>query len=126
MNCIQSYKEQVLKTANQNKQQTNPINDSIDEDQQMQFEISSDLPQNSNKEKFLLDEIEGFINKMQISDSPDGATITASIESRLITLERSKVTRYTDQSQRADYPTDTFFSYVSDIQDKDVPWGRKA
>ena len=34
----------------------------------MQFDISSDLPKNSAKEKVLLEEIEEFINKMQLSN----------------------------------------------------------
>ena len=33
----------------------------------MQFDMSSDMPKNSAKEKVLLEEIEEFINKMQLS-----------------------------------------------------------
>lgn len=47
-----------------NKNQSS--NDSTD-DEQMQFDMSSDMPKNSAKEKVLLEEIEEFINKMQLS-----------------------------------------------------------
>lgn len=67
----------------------------------------------------------GKMNTMTIEDAPDSAVIQLTIESRLVELGRSKPRRYNHESHIARYPGDTFFSYVADLQDKQVPWGRK-
>lgn len=67
----------------------------------------------------------GKMNQMPIEDSGESSTITITVESKLVELGRALVRRYTHESQQARYPGDTFFSFVADIQDKGVPWGRK-
>jgi len=48
------------------------------------------------------------------------ATIKISAESKLIALQRAKNRFCTDQDQRADYPDDTFFSGVAELQDLEI------
>jgi hypothetical protein len=68
----------------------------------------------------------GYMNTMSIEDSGETSNITLTVESKLIELNRPRVRRYTHESQKSRYPTDTFFSYVADLQDKDIVWGRKT
>ena len=68
----------------------------------------------------------GFMDTMQISDEPETATVVLTIESKLVELERSRNWRYTDESHKARYSGDSFFSFVQDIQDQQVAWGRSA
>lgn len=67
----------------------------------------------------------GKMNTMRIDDGPDTSTVTLAIESRLVELGRAKVRRYNHESHVSRYPGDNFFSYVADLQDKQVSWGRK-
>ena len=68
----------------------------------------------------------GFMDTMQISDEPETATVVLTIESKLVELERSRNWRYTDESHKARYSGDSFFSFVQDIQDQQVAWGRSV
>tara|TARA_R100001509_G_scaffold133431_1_gene87016 strand:- start:249 stop:881 length:633 start_codon:yes stop_codon:yes gene_type:complete len=67
----------------------------------------------------------GFLDTMTIQEGADTATISVTVENRLIDLERSRVLRYTDQSQKARFPDDKGFAFVEDLQDKTIQWGRK-
>ena len=71
-----------------------------------------------------LEVFSGFMDIMSIDDSGDNCSISVSIESRLIILDRKSTFRYTQETQEARYPGDTFFSYVADLADKQVVWGR--
>jgi hypothetical protein len=66
----------------------------------------------------------GYMNTMTIEDDGEKASITLSIDSKLVALERSKIRRYTHESQQARYAGDSFFSYVTKLQDKQVQWGK--
>jgi hypothetical protein len=66
----------------------------------------------------------GRMNTMTIEDAPDGASVSLTLESRLVELGRAKVRRYNHESHIARYPGDLFFSYVADLQDRQVVWGR--
>ena len=68
----------------------------------------------------------GRMKSMAISDDAENPSISLQIESKLIDLDRGKADRYTDASQRGRYPADTFFSYITDLVDKPLVWGRKA
>lgn len=68
----------------------------------------------------------GFMDTMNIEDSGDSSVITLTVESKLVQLERAKERRYTHESQQSRHRGDTFFSFVSDLQDKEVVWGRKS
>lgn len=74
----------------------------------------------------------GFMDKMTIQDSAEGATIQLTVESRLIALERPNVRRYTRESHagvrtaKSLSGSDTFFDWVTKLQDKQIVWGRST
>jgi len=67
----------------------------------------------------------GFMNTMSIEDSGETSTITLTVESKLVRLEKASNRRYTHENHVSRHAGDTFFSYVADLQDKDVVWGRE-
>ena len=68
----------------------------------------------------------GRIDTMTIEESVEEASIVVSIENRLIDLERPMSRRYTNEDQVSLYPGDTGFSYVNDLQDKTIDWGKTS
>ena len=72
------------------------------------------------------------MDQMTIQDSGETATISLTVESRLITLERANVRRYTAKSHEAVRTakgltgSDTFFDWVTQLQDKQIVWGREV
>lgn len=68
----------------------------------------------------------GQADTMRIVDAADSATIELTVESRLVELERPRIRRYTHEDHISRNPGDNFFSYVADLQDKSIIWGRKA
>ena len=68
----------------------------------------------------------GRIDQMSIEESGETASISVSIENRLIDLERPRIRRFTNEDQQALYPGDTGFSFVNDLQDKTFEWGKSA
>lgn len=67
----------------------------------------------------------GLVNTVEPEDHGDTATITLRAESKLLMLSRPRPRRYTDEDQQAEYPGDTFFAWVSEIQDIRLPFGMK-
>ena len=74
----------------------------------------------------------GYMDRMTIQDAGETSTITLTVESRLITLERPVIRRYTDKSHQSviategyGSSTDTFFKWVTKLADKQVVWGRE-
>ena len=74
----------------------------------------------------------GYMDKMTIQDAGETSTISLTVESRLIALERPNIRRYTRESHAAVRTakglsgTDTFFDWVTKLQDKPVVWGRAS
>lgn len=68
----------------------------------------------------------GFMNTMTIEDTAENGTVSVLVDSRLVELERASNRRYTSESHKARYPSDTFFDYVADLQDKQIVWGRES
>ncbi len=66
----------------------------------------------------------GLMNTMTIDDSGEASTISLSVESKLVRLGSSSNWRYTDANHKSRNPGDTFFSYVADLQNKEISWGR--
>ena len=66
----------------------------------------------------------GFMNTMSIEDTGETSKITMTVESKLVALDRASNRRYTHENHVARNSGDTFFSFVADMQDKDVVWGR--
>lgn len=67
----------------------------------------------------------GLIDQMSINDTGETLTISVSIESRLIDLERPRIWRYTSEDQKRVYPADKGFDFVNDLQNKQIIWGRE-
>jgi len=68
----------------------------------------------------------GLMNVMTIEDSGETSIISLTVESKLIRLEKASNWRYTEGSQQSRHSGDTFFSYVSSLQDRDIVWGREV
>lgn len=80
---------------------------------------------NSSNALIAIDEVfNGYIDQMTIAEGAETSTIGISVESRLIDLERARIFRYNDQSQKARYANDKGFEFVEDLQDKQFNWGR--
>ena len=73
----------------------------------------------------------GYMDTMAIDEGPETSTITTSIESRLIDLERPRNRRYTSESQKqrntSALPTNTTgdlaFDFVESLQNQRLQWG---
>lgn len=52
------------------------------------------------------------------------ATVSMTVENRLVDLERARVRRYTDADQQAEYPGDLAFQFVAGLVEKEITWGR--
>lgn len=68
----------------------------------------------------------GSLNTMPIEDSGETSVITATVDSKLVETEKASNLRYTSETQKSRYAGDTFFDYVSAIQDADIVWGRAS
>lgn len=66
----------------------------------------------------------GLTDVAQIDETSVDATISLSIESRLIDLERNVDRRWTQEDQAIIDPTDTGFRFVPSLQDAQVRFGR--
>jgi len=66
----------------------------------------------------------GRLDVMTISENADTSSIKVSCENNLIILTQTKERTYTPEDQKLDYPSDTFFDQVADLQDKEITWGR--
>lgn len=66
----------------------------------------------------------GLIDEMPINDDATSVTIGLTIESKLITLQRNNVRRYTSANHKLRHPTDTFFDWVTQLADMEIVWGR--
>lgn len=74
----------------------------------------------------------GYMDKMTIQDAGETSTISLTVESRLIALERANVRRYTRESHAAVRTakgltgSDTFFDWTTQLQDRQIVWGREV
>ena len=68
----------------------------------------------------------GFMDQMNIDDSSETSTVELKIENRLIDLEKPRNRRFTNQNQKSRFPNDDGLEFVEDIQDREIPWGRKG
>mgnify|MGYP003645835574 CR=1 FL=1 len=68
----------------------------------------------------------GLMDVMTINHSGESVTVALSIESKLVTLQRANIRRYTQANHTLRHPGDDFFSNVTSISDKELVWGRKA
>lgn len=70
---------------------------------------------------------EGLIDALPISDDPNGPRqISGLFENKLVELDDAPNFKYTQAAHQAVHPGDTFFNFVNDIIDKEIPWGRET
>lgn len=68
----------------------------------------------------------GYMDQMNIEEGAETSTIELMVENKLIDLERARVARFTSGYQKSIYPSDLGLDFIEDLQDKQIPWGRKA
>lgn len=66
----------------------------------------------------------GLANALPFEDDGQNATVELLVDSKLVLLEKASNLRYTEESHKPQNPDDSFFSFVADLQDKDLIWGR--
>jgi len=79
----------------------------------------------SNEVAGVLTYFKGRMQTMKINDTPDGAMIALTAESRLIDLTKPRGYRYTNQAQQHLFSGDLGMKYISQIQEKQIFWGKK-
>ncbi len=67
----------------------------------------------------------GSLNQMVIEHSLESGSITVTVDSKLVELEKASNYRYTSESHKARHPNDTFFDFVAAIQDKQIVFENK-
>jgi hypothetical protein len=65
----------------------------------------------------------GTIDVPTVSADGDTLSITLSLESRLVDLQRPSNRRYTAADQHIDYPNDIAFNWVEPLNDASFKWG---
>jgi len=68
----------------------------------------------------------GRLDVMNILEEGETATITVTVENRLIDLNRPRIRRYTSEDQKAIFVGDLGFDYVNELQNKQIEWGRTS
>lgn len=76
--------------------------------------------------QIIADPVVVFKGRMDTCDIQLGqtATITLTVESRLVDWERPRTRRYNDADQQAAHPGDKGMQYVDQMVSKDLKWGR--
>jgi hypothetical protein len=59
----------------------------------------------------------GKMDQPTVSVGPDTISITLALETKMLDLQRASNRRYTSADQRLQYPTDTAFSWVEQLED---------
>jgi hypothetical protein len=66
----------------------------------------------------------GRMDVPNIEANGETVTITIAYENRLIDMDRPREFRYTDQSQKLNFPADRGFEFVTALQEAEIVWGR--
>lgn len=67
---------------------------------------------------------EGRLDIPALQENGETSTITISYESRLIDLQRTRESRYTNEDQQREFPGDLAFEFVPNLQEISINWGR--
>ena len=88
--------------------------------------VNIGLESNVKQSNVLIDMFVGYMDQMNIDESPETSTISLSLESKLLDLDRPVLRRYNNESQKALFPNDRAFEFLNDLQGKDLSWGRAS
>lgn len=80
----------------------------------------------ADDEPTLVDLFVGDMDQMDIIEGPDTSTVSVKVESRLITLDKPNLRRYTSENQKALFSGDLAFDFVNDLQTKEILFGRAS
>lgn len=76
----------------------------------------------------IADPLKCFAGRMDVpvvEEGGDTSTISITVESSLVDLQRSRLRRYTHEDQQIDFPGDLGFQYVVGIQNWNGVWGNQ-
>lgn len=93
------------------------IEDGLDHSQLVGLDLSTSQPAS------LFELFTGTMDQINSTDGEQTATISLSVESKLIDLQRARNRRYTDNNQQGRYSGDLAFEFVNRLQDEDIPYG---
>ena len=68
----------------------------------------------------------GKMDVLNINEGAETSTITLKIESRLVSFDLPLNRMLTLEDQQVDYSTDLGFEFISNLQDKEIIWGKKT
>ncbi len=68
----------------------------------------------------------GKMDVLNINEGPETSTISLNIESRLVTFDLPLNRMLTLEDQQVDYSSDLGFEFISNLQDKEIIWGKKT
>lgn len=64
----------------------------------------------------------GEMDQMNINYGPETCVISLDVESRLVDLQRSRIRRYTNESQKSRFPDDDAFEFITRLQNEQPEW----
>lgn len=64
----------------------------------------------------------GLMDTIEITNNGETADVRMSVESILITGQRQKIRRYTNEDQRKRFPNDRGLEFINQLQDKELVW----
>jgi len=79
-----------------------------------------------NRKTDLTEIFVGYMDKMDIEETPDNSTITLALENKLIDLEKPRPPRFTSSYQKSIYPDDLGLDFVESLQQKELFWGKRT
>ena len=65
----------------------------------------------------------GNMDVLTITESAENHIVSVQLESRLVTLERSKTRRFTKEDQQIEFPDDLGLNNIAKLRDKKIEWG---
>lgn len=64
----------------------------------------------------------GFMDVMSITEGGENCDVSVSIENKMITITKTKESRYTGEDQKRKYSGDLGLDFVAFLQDKEIVW----
>lgn len=70
--------------------------------------------------------LSGRMDQIEKQDGGKTATLSLTVENRLVDLYRNRERRLTHEDQQTDYPGDKGFEFVNSLQNKQLLWGNST
>lgn len=85
------------------------------------FGVVSD-PNSNTPTYTALNVFQGEMDQMNVQLGPETCAISLEVESRLVDLQRPRIRRYTNESQKSRYPNDDGFQFITRLQNEQLEW----